>query len=234
MKEPFFDKVMLKDLIVGIVGTVIGIVLTIGVTYCSESRSKDEMARKTVMLTIHNIDASIANMQQLIGEMNRQDSLFRFVWERRSELDKVSADTIEMFISAMYSHNIRSVDTSTESIFSTSFEVWQYLDDEKVIGRIANCYTLLRCCVDEYNRIENTRINTVDRYHSQLLAAGKLTDEVTVLLGCAPIPRIIESYPDEIAMMRLMLDKARQLNDRNKRQLGLSQAELDKLGRLLD
>lgn len=51
-------NLMLPELIVTLIGTVIGILLTVGVTYISEKKDKEEMARKALMLTIHNLDVS--------------------------------------------------------------------------------------------------------------------------------------------------------------------------------
>ena len=57
MKQ-FFDKDFWKNTAGCTVGTLIGILLTFGTSSYLENRNKTEMARKTVMLTLHNLDAS--------------------------------------------------------------------------------------------------------------------------------------------------------------------------------
>ena len=55
MKQ-FFDKDFWKNTAGCTVGTLIGILLTFGTSSYLENRNKTEMARKTVMLTLHNLD----------------------------------------------------------------------------------------------------------------------------------------------------------------------------------
>ena len=75
MKQ-FFDKDFWKNTAGCTVGTLIGILLTFGTSSYLENRSKTEMARKTVMLTLHNLDASTRNMQTLLDELQQYDTLF--------------------------------------------------------------------------------------------------------------------------------------------------------------
>lgn len=149
------DSHLFKELVISLVGTVIGIILTVGVTYCSEKRNKEEMARKVMLLTIHNLDASIGSMERLVDELSRQDTIFNYVRERVTST--VSPDTLDLFVSALYSHHIRPIDSSTEAIFSSNFEIWKYIDDPKIIGRIANGYSLMDKCGEEYERIEKNK-----------------------------------------------------------------------------
>lgn len=66
-----------------------------------------------------------------------------------------------MIINNFGSYRIHITDNSTERIFSSSFEVWQYLDDAKVVGRIGNCYSILSSCDKEYNRIADLKQKNV-------------------------------------------------------------------------
>lgn len=235
MKWQSVDSGMLKDLVVGIVGTVLGVFMTVGVTFCSERSAKQEMARKTVMLTIHNIDASIGGMSRLVDELNSQDSLFRYVKAHETSLGKVSTDTLGMFVSAIYARHVLPLDTSTESIFSTNFEVWRYLDDPRVIGRIANCYSIMRNCADEYARVEREKYDAFIRFYDSDDNRCPDSDEEVAreLLYRKDIIRIMEALPAETALMKQMIDNARALNDLNKSELGIAQQELDKIGELL-
>lgn len=74
MKQ-FFDKDFWKNTVGCTVGTLIGILLTFGTSSYLENRNKTEMARKTVMLTLHNLDASTRNMQTLLDELQQYDTL---------------------------------------------------------------------------------------------------------------------------------------------------------------
>ena len=62
------------EFLISIIGTIIGLVLTVGVTYYSEKSDKEQMARKIAMLTTHNLDVSIRSMNRMVDEMSRKDS----------------------------------------------------------------------------------------------------------------------------------------------------------------
>lgn len=217
------------------VGTVLGIVLTIGVTYYSEKKDKEEMARKVVMLTIHNLDVSIRSMERLVDELAGQDSILDYVAQRQRLTATIAPDTLGMFVSALYSHRIRPIDSSTEAIFSSNFEIWKYIDDPKVIGRIANCYSLLNECGEEYGRIEKDKYDTFLSVYDHVNPAVRNSDKMLAdeLLRQSRTLRVIEALPAEIELLRRLIDNAKALNERNKSQLEVRQDELDEIGNLL-
>lgn len=225
---------LLPEFMITVIGTIIGVVLTVGVTYCSEKSDKESMARKIVMLTMHNLDVSIRSTERLVAVMEQQDSIFRYVKEKYDAAEPVSADTLQMFISAFYSHKIRPIDTSTEAVFSSDFDIWRNIDDPKVIGRIANCYSIIRKCGEEYDRFEHDKYEAfTDLYDGLSPEASSDAEVVRQMLRQNNINRIMELAPDEAALLKQMLENVKALHDRNKSQLGVSQEELDEIGRLI-
>lgn len=233
MRTKDSDSHLFKELVISLVGTVIGIILTVGVTYWSEQRDKEEMARKVMLLTIHNLDVSIGSMERLVDELNRQDTIFHYVRERATS--SVSPDTLDLFVSALYSHHIRPIDSSTEAIFSSNFEIWKYIDDPKIIGRIANCYSLMDECGEEYERIERNKYqNFLSVYDAQDKSVRQSGKEMTdVLLSQNKVLSVMDALPYEISLLRSLIENAKALNDRNKTELRVNQKELDEIGNLL-
>lgn len=230
-----YDSNLFFQLFISLVGTVLGILLTVGITYYSDKHEKEVMARKVIMLTIHNLDVSINGMEQLVDELDAQDSIFNYVREKHILKAAISADTLELFISALYSHRIRPIDTSTEAIFSSNFEIWKYIDDPKVIGRIANSYSLMNKCGEEYGRVEKEKyesfLSVYDQLNSyQLQSDSELVDE---LLKESKVLRVIDALPSEIALLRQLVKNAKALNNRNKSYLKVEQTELDEIGNLM-
>lgn len=226
---------LLSELFITLIGTVLGIVLTVGVTYCSEKKDKEAMARKVVMLTIHNLDVEIRSMERLVDELASQDSILNYVAQRQKSLDTISPDTLDMFVSALYSHRIIPIDSSTETIFSSNFEIWKYIDDPKVIGRIANCYSLMNKCGEEYDRIDKEKYDSFITVYDAVDPAIRKSDKEMAdkLLQEGMTLRIIEALPAEIYLLRQLIDNAKALNDRNKSQLEVEQEELDEISKLL-
>lgn len=233
MRTKDSDSHLFRELVISLVGTVIGIILTVGVTYWSEQRDKEEMARKVMLLTIHNLDVSIGSMERLVDELNRQDTIFHYVRERATS--SVSPDTLDLFVSALYSHHIRPIDSSTEAIFSSNFEIWKYIDDPKIIGRIANCYSLMDECGEEYERIERNKYqNFLSVYDAQDKSVRQSGKEMTdVLLSQNKVLSVMDALPYEISLLRSLIENAKALNDRNKTELRVNQKELDEIGNLL-
>lgn len=223
------------EFLISIIGTIIGLVLTVGVTYYSEKSDKEQMARKIAMLTTHNLDVSIRSMNRMVDEMSRQDSVFRYVRHRYATSQPVSADTLQMFIAGFYTHKIRPIDSSTESVFSSDFDIWRNLDDPKVIGRIANCYSLMHKCGEEYERFETEKYRAFTALYDTLTPDSCSSEDslAKAMLSRNAFTRIIESTPAEVTLLRQMLLNAQALNDHNKFQLGVSQQELDEIGKLL-
>lgn len=232
-KEKFTN--FLSELFITLVGTVLGIVLTIGVTSYSEKKDKEEMARKVMTLTIHNLDVEIRSMEQLIVEMERQDSILRYVISRQSSVDNISPDTLDMFISALYAHRVRPIDSSTETVFSSDFDIWENLEDPKVIGRISNCYSIMRKCSEEYVRFEKDKYDSFTRIYDNLDASSSQSDANVVkeLLRQNGIIRIIDAMPLNVALLKQLTESASVLNQRNKSELGIRQEELDEIGKLV-
>lgn len=226
---------LLPEFMITVIGTIIGVVLTVGVTYCSEKSDKESMARKIVMLTMHNLDVSIRSTERLVAVMEQQDSIFQYVKGKYDASEPVSADTLQMFISAFYSHKIHPIDTSTEAVFSSNFDIWRNIDDPKVISRIANCYSILRKCSEEYDRFEHDKYEAFTGLYDGLSPEVAASDAEVVqqMIRQNRINRIMELAPQEAALMKQMLENVKALHYRNKSQLGVSQEELDEIGRLI-
>ena len=127
-----------------LIGTLVGIVLTFGTTFYIEKKNKADMAHKTVVITLHNLDAKIRNLKASMAWMNHVDTLFHTV--NKVDLDDVSPDTLLAAYDAFIYLDIRLSENIAESIFSNSIEVWEYMDDERIIGRISNCYAFSNYC----------------------------------------------------------------------------------------
>ena len=187
------------------------------------------------MLTIHNLDVSIRSTERLIAEMERQDSILNYVRFRQSSVGNISPDTLDMFISALYAHRVRPIDSSTETVFSSDFDIWKSLEDPKVIGRISNCYSIMRKCGEEYERFEKDKYDSFTQVYDNLDASSCRSDADVVkkLLVQNGIMRIIDAMPLNILLLKQLTESAKTLNQRNKSELGIRQHELDEIGKLL-
>lgn len=236
MKQ-FFDKDFWKNTAGCTVGTLIGILLTFGTSSYLENRNKTEMARKTVMLTLHNLDASTRNMQTILDELQQYDTLFtRAASLMPDRLGEMGDDSLRIFINAFGSRRLLMTDHTTSSIFSNSFEVWQCLDDEKVIGRIGNCYSVLDVCDEEYKKMEALRMKAFQAYWDECppMDYPDIEKAAKALLMRNDVRYVLQIHPSITQMLRNTHDIVCQLNERNKQVLHITQEELDEAGKLLE
>ncbi|WP_304649187.1 hypothetical protein, partial [uncultured Duncaniella sp.] len=190
-----------------------------------------------VKLAIHNLDASISNMEKLVNEMKQNDSIYhRAVALMPDSLSMMCVDSLQMVIGSFGSRRYYITDNSTKEIFSSSFEVWQNLDDTKVIGRIGNCYSILNTCSKEYDKISDL-INQVHfEFIKERLPEDYASTEAAVktFLKRHDVMYALEWYSQMANTLDGLVDLAKQLNERNKEELGIEQEELDEIGKLLD
>ena len=233
----FFDYSWWKDASVATAGTIVGIILTFGTTGYLEDRQQKQMADKTVSLAIHNLDASISNMEKLVYEMKQNDSLYRRAASLMPDsLEMMNTDSLQMIVSSFGSRRYYITDNSTKEIFSSSFEVWQNLDDTKVIGRIGNCYSILNTCLKEYDRMSDLTNQAHFEFIKERLPEDypSTTETVKAFLSRHDVVYALEWYSQMTNTLDNLVDIAKQLNERNKQELGIEQQELDEIGKLLD
>ena len=233
----FIDYSWWKDVTIATTGTIVGIILTFGTTALLEDKTRKEMAGKTVLMTLHNLDSSIDNLSNLLGEMQKNDTLFyRALSLMPDSLGVMGMDSMQMIVNRFASTRIHITDMTTRQIFSSSFEVWQNIDDAKVIGRIGNCYSILDLCYKEYDKVEKLRTDAFRAFWSELPPQDydDVEEAVKAFLKCNDVRYAMNVQAYTSPMLVSVNGIARQLNDRNKEVLHITQDELDEVGNLLD
>ena len=227
-----------------LVGTVVGIVLTFGTTFYVEKKNKAEMAHQTVVITLHNLDAKIKNLKESTAWMNHIDTLFQAVLEHTpTDLDKMNPDTLlaaydgfiylDIRLSENVAESIFSSENVAESIFSNSIEVWEYMDDERIIGRISNCYMVSNYCTETQKELQTERLALFQEFLKTQKSIKRTPEtartffqrpEVQFYLSKhAALTEFISSYSMRILTL---------MHNRNKKELGIQQEELDAAGNL--
>lgn len=218
-------------------GTIMGILLTFGITFWMQYREQEQMARKITKITLRNLDVRIGFMRQEIERLKAQDSLFRLVQAHHpNHLHALGKDTLLLFLASMEKRNYTMTDRKSESIFSHSFEIWKYLDDEKVIGRISNCYTMINFHNELFDELHQALTSAwrmeCDKQSTQ--ASPNAETVVKALLNRLDVQMTMERIPHLISMLESLQAVAVRLNERNKQVMGFSESELKEVGNLLE
>lgn len=218
-------------------GTIIGIVLTVGITYWQQKGNEEDMARKITKITLHNLDVRIDQLETATKVLASKDSIFRELTKRADNFSKMNPDSIFSDLNMLAQTQFMLSDTKSESIFSHSFEVWQYLADEKIIGRISNCYSMVD--FDE-NLMSETNDRISDALHGcqlKIIEEGIGDNPAKMARLLITDPQAIlafERVPKVVNLLTSTTQIARQLNQANKEALGLTNSELEEVGNLLN
>lgn len=232
-KQRFYDRAWWQAAIAGVFGTVEGIVFTFGVTHIQQRAEQKEMARKVTRITLRNLDVRIDLMEREIEILKSKENLYNQISDYFPDrINEIHSDSIQLFVDLIGQNIYTMTDSKAESIFSTSFEVWQYLDDEKVIGRISNCYSIIDFHSDLIREI-NSDINRAFRECFNEWTVSETTPVLSIMRN-TDLRLTMERIPATIELLENTTRVAKQLNARNKEAMGISDKELEEIGNLLD
>ncbi len=224
-----------SDFITGTLATIVGIVLTVGIAYWQQKGDQKDMARKITKITFHNIDVRIEHLADATELLAEKDSIFTRLRERQTDLAKIPADSLRRDLNRLIYIALHLTDTKSEMIFSHSFEVWQYLDDTKVIGRISNCYSMLDFGDQQAEKYESGISKALHDCRIKMIEQG-IDDPVREAQLIVNDPETILAFDGVkpiVGVLQGCIDMSRRLNDCNIDALGLTREELEDVGNLL-
>lgn len=236
-KKKFIDYAWWKDVTIATTGTIIGIIVTFGTSAWLEYRTQKAMANKTVLMTLHNIDSSIKNMDKLIAEMQTNDTLFnRALSLMPDKLEEMGNDSLLLIVNRFSAKRAYATDKSTRQIFSSSFEVWQNVEDVKVISRIGNCYSMLDLCYNEYDKVAELKSEAFRSYWNDCPPEEypDVKEAVMAFLSRNDVRYAMDVQAYITPFLASINEITHKLNERNKEVLNISQEDLDEVGNLLD
>lgn len=224
-----------KNALASTFGTILGIILTVGVSYWQQMKNQEDMTRKIAKITLHNIDVRISTLQGQCEELAAKDSIFGLLQKvLPGGLDKISDDSLQIYTRELTKSNVLMTDTKSENIFSNSFQVWQYLEDEKVIGRISNCFSVIDMSEKVLSDLDQSLQKLNNKIKTELFEKNAFLDDKKFLTLYLSDPEIKAIYLRILYVYIIYnsLDDIQDLNDINKRVLGISQKELNELSNL--
>ena len=133
---------ILKELLLTTLATTISIVLTFGTAHVLEQRQANQAQRRTAMMVIHDIDESVARLEQLAEGEEKQKQAVQYVYDHFDQIYSLPQDTLSMALSMITS--IYSIDNffdnSKEKIFNSSQDTWKNLGDVAFVDNMEAFY----------------------------------------------------------------------------------------------
>jgi len=133
---------MAKELLLTILGTTISIVLTFGTAQYLEDRQAEQARRQTAMILIHDIDVSVATLNRMADEEDKQKSAIQYVIDHLDELETLPEDTVYRAITMLGTifNSGNYFEDSKEKVFNSSQESWKNLNDVSFVDNMETFY----------------------------------------------------------------------------------------------
>ena len=137
------------------IGTVVGIILTIGTSLFLNHQEEKSMERTSTLMVLHNIDEFCSLIESHIKWLQDIDSLNMLVIKHYpNHLDKLPDSTLKAFSNSMKYRRLSVTDHSAETIFSTNIEIWKNIKDAKFLNNIGICFSMKEAIEKEMNELD--------------------------------------------------------------------------------
>lgn len=227
-----------KQFLVTLLGTAIGVGLTLFVNGVRDSHRKDRAQRLTAIMVIHDIDNTVELVKGLKEAEEKSNKLLQSVLKRRDSLDTFPYDTLRLAMEYLVkSDEAYRFDLSKEKIFNSDLDTWQNLGSMKFIDNIQSFFFDRQSLEDALNKkAEFSEPIPYDEYNDIFQRTGWITEA-----GFVEIIRPIlkEKLSDQKVFYYLNLSSYRigvynyyinlwtQQNHENKFLMGLTDKELE-------
>ena len=133
---------MVKELLLTTLATTISIVLTFGTAHFVEQRQTAQAQRQTAMMLIHDIDASVAIVEELAENEEKQKVAIQYVIDHLDQIDSLPEDTLytAMTMLGTLFTDEKYFEDAKEKVFNSSQDTWKNLDDVPFVDNMERFY----------------------------------------------------------------------------------------------
>ena len=232
----FSSSDLAKQLLITILATVISILLTFGVSHLITKSREAEERRQVSMMVIHDIDQTINTIREILKTEESGWEQARYVLDHKDNIGSISRDTLISFINYLIPNILNPdlrFDRSNESIFNSSQDSWNTLDDMTFIKNVQKCYDLRSMLIDQMTEwVYFKKPLTDEETYKIVMASDALFDEGSFYKLCSEKLSDIRTkiYIDYVEMRKYLynyvLDKCIELNESNKFLMNITDKDL--------
>ena len=216
-------------------GTVIGIVLTFGTSAWIDYREQRATERTAALMVIHNLERFCDELEGTVKTLQAVDSVNMKVLDAKDRLVTVPEDTLEMFVTGIFSFHYATNDETAETIFSSNIEIWKSIGNSEFIELAGNCFSGKRLMVKfqdglyaEKNELNNTYLKTIA--YAEKPIESKQEIAAAILRSALFRSFIDKQHGFYLAGMQEGLKVLREKTDDCKRLMGVTDEELQQFG----
>lgn len=216
-------------------GTVVGIVLTFGTSAWIDYREQRATERTAALMVIHNLDGFCDDLDEALKHLQTADSINMKVLAAKDRLETIPEDTLEMFVSGIFTFRYNPSDQTAETIFSSNIETWKSIGSSAFIELAGVCFSQKRLLVKFNDGLEAEKNALIDMFLKTIIHADKPVESVpeiaaTVLRSATFRSFITKQHEFYLRGMQKGLEVLRQQTDNCKRLMDVTDEELQQFG----
>ena len=192
----------------------------------SRTEAKKVTAANIAQVTLSNIDEVAANLEIVTIYYDEFIDLYNTILTYKN-YKEVPDSICDEFVDYVEGWDIFAINEAPKQTFSTTFELWDYLENIPLIRRIGNCYAYENAFLELYNRDQATIVRLTDEAR-----LDKILDKHQKMAALLKSPSFVNYMSRADAMSAAyhsLLDRIRRANNINKEDMGVSDDDLHNL-----
>lgn len=192
----------------------------------SRTEAKRITASNIAQVTLSNIDEVANNIEIVTNYYDDFIALHKTIRSYKT-LNEVPDSICNEFVDYVEGWDIFAINKAPELTFSTTFELWDYLENIPLIRRIGNCYAYENAFLELYNRDQAILSHlTVEAGLEKIIDKRR---KMVALLCSVPFINYMDRAEALAATYHSLLERIRNANNQNKEDMGVTDEDLHNL-----
>jgi hypothetical protein len=211
---------------VNTIASLLAFSLSLLVNEHSRTEAKKVTASNIAQVTLSNIDEVANNLEIVTTYYDEFIDLHNTI--RSYKNYKHVPDSIcKEIVDYVEGWDIFAIHKAPELTFSTTFELWDYLENIPLIRRIGNCYAYENAFLELYNREQATIVRLTSEAGLEKIIDKR--QKMATLVNNAAFVNYMSRADAMSAAYHSLLERIRRANNLNKEDMGVSDEDLRNL-----
>lgn len=154
-------KPFIENTLAGTIGTIIGIVLTIGTTYLATRIETRKSEKQQIQMLVKGLEQNIKAFEDQAETLEHADSLNMIIRLHKDNLSVLPDSTLYEWSSYLLSLDLNAIDMTAARIFSSNIETWRNISSPEFIDYMGRSFSLIETLVDLNTRREDAWFNAM-------------------------------------------------------------------------
>ncbi|MBR1878840.1 MAG: hypothetical protein IJ814_07570 [Paludibacteraceae bacterium] len=154
-------KPFIENTLAGTIGTVIGIVLTIGTTYLANKIETRRSEKQQIQMLVQGLEQNIKAFEEQAEMLEHADSLNVLVNQNWNDLSVLEDSTLLEWKNCLFNFVWSATDMTAARIFSSNIETWRNISSPEFIGYMGRCFSIIESLVEMNTRREDAFLDMV-------------------------------------------------------------------------